>query len=826
MRNYLKNSFIRLMQTITDGFAELDRLPMETGYELLADMQNGIIRIGTLIEEEGSEDEQAVIPVLEEFCEHLYLVSQELERGALGTDFVKSMRRECRSVISCLRKNLTTQYEIVFMPYKASMWDSLESIYCAAKDDHSCKTVVMPVPYFNIGVNRTVLSYNYEMDQFPPEVELADYRRYNLKQAHPDVIFIHNPYDGCNLVTQVPEEYFSSELVKYTDHLVYVPYKVCTGNVKDIYCTMPGVSNSWRTFVQSEKVREVYLKYNSPEKIVAAGSPKFDKVISYERHKPDLPEEWKHRLSGKKVFLLNTHLTNIMNFPESMIKKLRYLFSLFRDRGDAALLWRPHPLSIETINSMKPGILPSYLTLIEEFGKMENGIYDETPDVHRAIAVSDAYLGDWSSLVAMYEVTGKPVMVLNICAGEDCLLERYKDSLRASAFCLDEDNVFFTYMGNNELYTYDLKTEDTVYIGCFNRELYRELGMVHYIFKHGEKLFLSGGDKEELHAVCSLKKQTMRRIERKTAAYPVDQITNCLQWKERIYIITRDLAGIGYVNLKSEQFIEESAVFSGVDISGSLTISDSVLSGDRIILLSSEKNVVIIYQLRTRSVEVIELGHPAEKMMKICVEDDEIYMLSTEMKLHRYKLGAEELEFVSDIGNPYKDTKRVRKILRFRESLFIIPISANSIYKLDIRTGKMEELKYPDDIRFDSDDIYPRLSRFADYKVVGSSLLLCPWVTNQMLTLNMENGEITGKKIPLPSDWNDNETAEERLTMSYRNKKTNSIYYEEYYGISKYIDIVLEANDRKAKLRQRDTIDNFCNGESGVRIWNYVRRAL
>ena len=41
------------------------------------------------------------------------------------------------------------------------------------------------------------------------------------------------------------------------------------------------------------------------------------------------------------------------------------------------------------------------------------GIYDDSANMERAIAVSDAYYGDWSSIVWLYKQTGKPIMIQN-----------------------------------------------------------------------------------------------------------------------------------------------------------------------------------------------------------------------------------------------------------------------------------------------------------------------------------------------------------------------------------------------------------------------------
>ena len=42
------------------------------------------------------------------------------------------------------------------------------------------------------------------------------------------------------------------------------------------------------------------------------------------------------------------------------------------------------------------------------------GIYDDSPDMDRAVIVSDAYYGDWSSIVHLYQKTGKPVMIQDV----------------------------------------------------------------------------------------------------------------------------------------------------------------------------------------------------------------------------------------------------------------------------------------------------------------------------------------------------------------------------------------------------------------------------
>ena len=54
------------------------------------------------------------------------------------------------------------------------------------------------------------------------------------------------------------------------------------------------------------------------------------------------------------------------------------------------------------------------MEIVQGYQRAEWGIYDDSVNMERAIAISDAYYGDWSSLVCLYRETGKPIMIQNI----------------------------------------------------------------------------------------------------------------------------------------------------------------------------------------------------------------------------------------------------------------------------------------------------------------------------------------------------------------------------------------------------------------------------
>lgn len=63
---------------------------------------------------------------------------------------------------------------------------------------------------------------------------------------------------------------------------------------------------------------------------------------------------------------------------------------------------------------MRPDILRKYTAIKEQYIAEGWGIYDDTADVDRAVVLSDAYYGDGSSVVQLYQQAGKPVMIQNV----------------------------------------------------------------------------------------------------------------------------------------------------------------------------------------------------------------------------------------------------------------------------------------------------------------------------------------------------------------------------------------------------------------------------
>lgn len=89
---------------------------------------------------------------------------------------------------------LPTKYSVLFLPYKYSMWDSLESIYEAAEKDPECEAYVMPIPYYDKDGHDNMIGMHDESDLYPKDLDVVSWREHTVDEINPDIIFIHNPY--------------------------------------------------------------------------------------------------------------------------------------------------------------------------------------------------------------------------------------------------------------------------------------------------------------------------------------------------------------------------------------------------------------------------------------------------------------------------------------------------------------------------------------------------------------------------------------------------------------------------------------------------------
>lgn len=447
MERHKKKNILDLLNNIievNDSVVKMLPTVPEELTNVFAQCQDAALQIGACLESSG-EQYRPIVTILEDYCETVYQMSVATLDRNVCRRLSKKIRKQLTGLQNRLRQELPEdRKEVVFLPYKASMWDSLESVWKAAEEDKNTDAYVIPIPYYDKNPDGSFREEHYEGNLYPEYVPITRYDGYDFEGRRPDVVFIHNPYDGLNYVTSVHPFFYSENLKRFTDKLVYIPYFVLReidpedeGAVEGIehFCTTPGVFYADRVIVQSENMKKIYVKALTrfmkgqtgedtrkywEEKILGLGSPKLDKAAAIKKEDVVVPEEWlkvmeKPGGGWKKILLYNTSVQGLLDHNRRMTEKIKEVLLICKEnREEVALLWRPHPLVQATLRAMRPGLWREYKGIVEAYREEGWGIYDDTADLNRAIAVSDAYYGDRSSVVQLCQKAGMPVMIQNV----------------------------------------------------------------------------------------------------------------------------------------------------------------------------------------------------------------------------------------------------------------------------------------------------------------------------------------------------------------------------------------------------------------------------
>ena len=408
--------YIKLLDEVHEEVKKaIDSGRKEEALGLLQQCQEGAIQLGEFVESIEGEGTSCV-SLLEKYCEFVFGIYEEINQGKFLNihKVYKNLQKQRLHIENSIKKDIPERKEIVFLPYKASMWDSLESIWMAANEDENCDAYVVPIPYYDKNPDGTLGQLHYEGLDFPEDVPILWYEDYNLAQRRPDVIYIHNPYDEWNHVTTVHPDYYSSALKKYTDLLIYVPYYASAGGMSEAQSLCPAYIHADYIVIQAEKYKQFFDPMIPEKKFLVMGSPKFDKVIRLCNNPPEVLDEWKVKMEGKKVYFYNTSIHGMLADTKRFLMKMEYVFKCFEGRKDACIIWRPHPLLESTFTSMRAGYKPIYDELKRKFLQSDFGIYDDTPDITHTIAHCDAYIGDsGTSVTSLFGIVGKPLFILN-----------------------------------------------------------------------------------------------------------------------------------------------------------------------------------------------------------------------------------------------------------------------------------------------------------------------------------------------------------------------------------------------------------------------------
>lgn len=520
----------------------------ETILNRLIECQEIVIEIDSVLEREiGVFDK--LVTVMEQYCELIYqltLCQENTKNWQANRELLEKNYFIIRSMI----KTISVKKEIVFFPYKASMWDCMDSVWEAAKRDETCNVVVVPIPYFEKNSTGEFVTAQYEIDLFPEHVEVLDFSKYSLDERQPDIAYIHNPFDQFNNVTSVHPDYYTSVLKEKVKTVVYIPYYLALTEVAYSQRELPAYYHVDYIIVASQECMDSFSRHISRDKFLVLGSPIVDRLLRLQNAEKRLPPEWGiNQISDekrKRFIFFNTSLSGLLKDKEYFLGKIKNMLSLFEKEKDIFVIWRPHPLMHATLQRMGPKYEIRYQELENEFLSKRIGVLDKSADVSAVVSICDAYVGEeTSSIVNMFEIEGKPRFLISTNRYEiiekksEIWLETNQNSKDLECFYVKKYQLLCTrsretgeikilaeikeFEALNKIETFDMYTEkDKIYLFVSLNNGFYVFDMKSNILK---KIYFSNGSKEK---VIEMKKKEDRLffiLENETAMLQFDMIS-------------------------------------------------------------------------------------------------------------------------------------------------------------------------------------------------------------------------------------------------------------------------------------------------------------
>lgn len=374
----------------------------------IIEFQQLAIDMGNMIEEVNGKDNKA-IPMIEAYCESLYELYCNFEKGTEA--YLEAVTDSYNRLNEFIKTDILNRNTIVYMPAKTTDWKRLENRYqadiSAGKD-----VIVCPLDYYSKDYDGRITGKIIDGLGIPNSVKVIDSKGITpeyLEFLHPDEIVITEGIDQWNETITINPAFYSDKLISCTDKLTYVcPYKMdnfdesserAYHNMK-YYVTCPGVVRADEVVVSSEMLRKTYIRKLTE--------------FSGENYK----DEWNKRV------VVDTEIerpkTEVSSTKE---RKLLYCINIgsLLEYGDVAIGKIENSIGIINCSDGVTLEVCTFPAINDDILKTDEGMFDKlnallskyeiSPATNIDVDDFEAYYGDGSSYVLEFVRRNKPVLI-------------------------------------------------------------------------------------------------------------------------------------------------------------------------------------------------------------------------------------------------------------------------------------------------------------------------------------------------------------------------------------------------------------------------------
>lgn len=310
-----------------------------------------------------------------------------------------------------IRRHGSDNFRIAFCPYKAGMWDAMESIFDACLYKPNINPVICPISFTEVDYLGKVGLFKTETSHLKKIISRHDcfIDSEQLDAFNPDYIVLHYPYDQNNSVTRIKEDFWSTNLKIKGYKIIYSPYYIPFGGISsDDLVHQPVLKNSWLIAEDSKEEAQNVIDcwknhgIDLTDRIVITGSPKRD--LLWDAEETGITNTT--LIAGSLIPLLN-------RFPQH-IKKLQQTITDELALNKKVIL-RLHPLASTGIRSKTPQYYQSWLLFLgwcQELTESHDFMFDRNLRIQDTMNECDYMFAETGSAVELWKGTSKPYEVI------------------------------------------------------------------------------------------------------------------------------------------------------------------------------------------------------------------------------------------------------------------------------------------------------------------------------------------------------------------------------------------------------------------------------
>ena len=310
-----------------------------------------------------------------------------------------------------IRRHGSDRFRIAFCPYKAEMWDAMESIFDSCMFERNIKAVICPIPFAEFDCQGNLGLYHTETSRFRQLITYCDnfISPEQLDEFKPDFVVLHYPYDNRNTVTRIAEDFWSINLMYKGYKIIYSPYGLPYGGISSCdLIKQPVLKYAWLIVQDSEKEKQNVIDQWKKEhvdltdRLIVTGSPKRDPLWNAD----ETGITNTTLIAGSLLPLLNGMPRKLLKYQEVIENELAL---------NKKVIYRYHPLSTTGFMSKLPAYYPQWINFLgwcQTLTEKHDFRFDYNIRIQDTMNECDYMFADGGSAVELWMGTKKPYEVI------------------------------------------------------------------------------------------------------------------------------------------------------------------------------------------------------------------------------------------------------------------------------------------------------------------------------------------------------------------------------------------------------------------------------